>query len=66
MLRLDNSSKQQPSFWESVLPPELFQMNEELTQVDKLLDDEHFLPHFGRNFTRVSADRQLRYPLVSA
>jgi len=31
MLRLDNSSKQQSSFWESVLPPELFQMKEELT-----------------------------------
>ena len=43
MLRLDNSSQQNPSLWESVLPPELFQMNEELTRVDKLLDDEGFV-----------------------
>ena len=50
MLRLDNSSKQQPSFWESVLPPELFQMNEELTQVDKLLDDERFFTPFRERF----------------
>jgi len=49
MLRLGNSSKQQPSFWESALPPELFLMNEELTQVDKLLDDERF-------FTPVSGE----------
>ena len=51
MLRLDNSSKQQPSFWESVLPPELFQMNEELTQVDKLLDDERFFTPFQERFS---------------
>ena len=51
MLRLDNSSKQQPSFWESVLPPELFQMNEELTQVDKLLDDERFFTPFRERFS---------------
>ena len=46
MLRLDNDSQEQPSLWESVLPPELFQMNEELTQVDKLLSDERFLTPF--------------------
>ena len=40
MLRLDNSSQKEPSLWESVLPPELFQMNEELAQVDKLFGDE--------------------------
>jgi IS5 family transposase len=50
MLRLDNDSQAQPSLWESVLPPELFQMNEELTQVDKLLRDERFLAPFQRNF----------------
>ncbi len=50
MLRLDNSSQQQPSLWESVLPPELFQMNEELTQVDKLLNDERFLDPFSEKF----------------
>jgi IS5 family transposase len=50
MLRLDNSSQQNPSLWELVLPPEPFQMNEELTQVDKLLDDERFLAPFKERF----------------
>ncbi len=50
MLRIDNSSQQNPSLWESVLPPELFQMNEELTQVDKLLDDERFFAPFRERF----------------
>jgi IS5 family transposase len=50
MLRIDNSSQQNPSLWETVLPPELFQMNEELTQVDKLLDDERFLAPFRERF----------------
>jgi len=50
MLRLDNSSQQNPSLWESVLPPELFQMNEELTKVDKLLDDERFFALFRERF----------------
>jgi len=50
MLRLDNNSQEQPSFWESVLPPELFQMNEELTRVDKLLGDERFLTPFQAKF----------------
>jgi IS5 family transposase len=50
MLRLDNENQKQPSLWESVLPPELFHMNEELTQVDKLLDDERFLTPFQKKF----------------
>jgi len=50
MLRIDNSSQQNPSLWESVLPPELFQMNEELTKVDKLLDDERFLAAYRERF----------------
>jgi IS5 family transposase len=50
MLRMDNSSQQNPSLWESVLPPELFQMNEELTRVDKLLDDERFFAPFREKF----------------
>jgi IS5 family transposase len=50
MLRIDNSSQQSPSLWESVLPPELFQMNKELTQVDKLLDDERFFAPFRERF----------------
>jgi len=50
MLRLDSSNQQNPSLWETVLPPELFQMNEELTQVDKLLDDERFLAPFRERF----------------
>jgi IS5 family transposase len=50
MLRIDNISQQKPSLWETVLPPELFQMNEELTQVDKLLDDERFFAPFRERF----------------
>jgi IS5 family transposase len=50
MLRLDNNSQDQPSLWETVLPPELFQMNEELTQVDKMLSDERFLTPFKMKF----------------
>ena len=50
MLRLDNSSQQSPSLWESVLPPELFQMNEELTRVDTLFDDECFFAPFRESF----------------
>jgi len=50
MLRIDNSSQQNPSLWETVLPPEIFQMNEELTRVDKLLDDERFFAPFRERF----------------
>jgi len=50
MLRMDNSSQQNPSLWESVLPPELFQMNEELTKVDKMLQDERFFAPFREKF----------------
>ena len=69
MLRLDNSSQQNPSLWETVLPPELFQMNDELTRVDKLLDDERFFTPFrerfdttmGRPTTAVSTYLRLMY-----
>jgi IS5 family transposase len=55
--------------WETVLPPELFQMNEELTQVDKLLDDERFFApflerfstHVGRPTTAVATYLRLMY-----
>jgi IS5 family transposase len=51
MLRLDNK---QPSLWESVLPPELFEMNEELTRIDRILDDERFFAPFRESFyTRI-------------
>ena len=51
MLRL---SHDQPSLWEAVLPPELFQMSEELAKVDKLLKDERFFAPFRERFyTRV-------------
>lgn len=50
MLRLDNSSQRNPSLWESVLPRKLFQINEELTKVDKLLDDERFFAPFRARF----------------
>ena len=69
MLRLDSNSKEQPSLWETVLPPELFQLNEELTQVDELLDDERFFAPFlarfntrhGRPTTAVSTYLRLMY-----
>ena len=69
MLRIDNSSQQNPSLWELVLPPELFRMNEELTRVDKLLDDERFFAPFrerfgtrmGRPTTAVSTYLRLMY-----
>jgi len=47
MLRI---SKDQPSLWESVLPAELFQMSEELTKIDRLLDDERFFTPFREKF----------------
>lgn len=51
MLRLDN---RQPTLWESVLPPQLFEMSQELSRVDKLLDDERFLsPFLERFYSRV-------------
>ena len=50
MLRLDSSSREQPMIWEAVLPLELFQMNEELTRVDKLLDDDRFFAPFRERF----------------
>ncbi len=71
MLRIDNGSRQyNPSLWETVLPPpELFQMNEELTKVDKLLDDERFCApfrerfstHMGRPSTAVATYLRLMY-----
>jgi len=69
MLRIDNSSQQKPSLWESVLPPELFQMNEGLTRIDKLLDDERFFDpfrerfctHMGRPTTAVATYLRLMY-----
>lgn len=51
MLRLRHD---QPSLWESILPPELFQMNEELAEVDRLLDDERFFgPFRARFYTKI-------------
>jgi IS5 family transposase len=48
MLRL---RKDQPTLWESVLPADLFRLNEELFKVDKLLDDERFLAPFRQKFS---------------
>jgi IS5 family transposase len=47
MLRLDN---QQSSLWDAVLPPELFEMNEELAKIDRILDDERFFAPFREKF----------------
>jgi IS5 family transposase len=52
MLRLDNDRP--PSLWESVLPPELFRMSEDLTTIDRILSDERFFAPFVEKFhTRV-------------
>jgi transposase, IS5 family len=47
MLRLKD---EQPSLWESVLRPDLFQLNEELARVDRLLDDDRFMSPFREKF----------------
>jgi len=61
MLRLDSSSREQSMIWETVLPPELFQMNEELTRVDKLLDDDRFFAPFRERFgTRIGRPTWVR------
>ncbi len=49
MLRIRKD--QQPTLWESVLPPELFHLNEELSKVDKLLEDERFFAPFKEKFS---------------
>lgn len=52
MLRLDNDRP--PTLWESVLPPHLFEMSEELTKIDRILSDERFFAPFVEKFyTRV-------------
>jgi len=52
MLRLD--SDRPPSLWESVLPPRLFEMSEELARIDRILSDERFFSPFVEKFyTRV-------------
>jgi transposase, IS5 family len=52
MLRLDNDRP--PSLWESVLPPELFRMSEDLAKIDRILSDERFFAPFVEKFyTRV-------------
>src|SRR4030042_1134081 len=43
-------SHDQPSLWESILPAELFQMSDELAEVDRLLDDERFFAPFRERF----------------
>lgn len=48
MLRLTDD---QPTLWESVLPSELFQMSEELAEIDRLLDDERFFAPFKERFS---------------
>ncbi len=37
--------------WEAVLPPELIEMNEELTGLDELLNDDRFLAPFREKFS---------------
>jgi IS5 family transposase len=40
----------QPSLWESVLPPEVLRLPDELARVDALLDDPAFLAPFAPFF----------------
>src|SRR5690349_9546077 len=47
MLRTRND---QPTLWESVLPPEVLRMPAELARVDALLDDERFFAPFRAYF----------------
>jgi IS5 family transposase len=48
----------QPSLWESVLPPEVLRLPEELARVDALLDDPAFfapfVPYFDPQIGRPS------------
>jgi IS5 family transposase len=48
MLRLDNDRP--ASLWESVLPPELFQISEDLAKIDRILSDERFFAPFVEKF----------------
>lgn len=42
MLRLTNEKDKQRDIWEAILPKELLQLNEELTIIDNMLNDERF------------------------
>ena len=44
----------QPSLWESVLPPEVLRLPEELARVDALLDDPAFFAPFAPYFDPVT------------
>jgi hypothetical protein len=47
MLRTRND---QPTLWESILPPEVLRLPAELARVDALLDDERFFAPFWAYF----------------
>lgn len=47
MLRTRND---QPTLWESILPPQVLRLPEELARVDALLDDERFFAPFRQYF----------------
>jgi IS5 family transposase len=48
------------SWWESLLPPELLRLPEELARVDALLDDPAFFAPFAPHFIRCWAGRPRR------
>jgi IS5 family transposase len=48
------------SVWESLLPPELLRLPEELARVDVLLDDPVFFAPFAPYFIRCQSGRLLR------
>ena len=54
----------QPSLWESVLPPEILRLPEELARVDALLDDPAFFAPFAPYFDPQSCGRLLRWNVI--
>ena len=48
MLRLRDA---QATIWEEILPPEVMALSDELSAVDRLLDDERFLRPFVERFS---------------
>ena len=51
----------QPSLWESMLPPEVLRVPPELARVDVLLDDPVFFAAFAPFFGRCGAGRRSRW-----
>ncbi len=46
MLKTRNDKARQKMIWESILPKELFELDEELKKVDEFLDNDVFMQPF--------------------